>query len=146
MSNYLLSFVSVCCESGEIDAAMNVIPPGAYENMSWVDLGIIGRCSSHAAAGTYLMRGLWILKKNDHKVEIALHSLYRAKAIYEALNKIYLGVSNPSVSASIRHFCFSWTRNDRTSGVALRKYYYGGGGSFILANCLASWRDIREEP
>jgi hypothetical protein len=102
-----LDLVSVYCESQALHEAFMAIPPGDLPDYSLLNLGSIGRRARHAAAGANLMRCLWVLKNNHYMSADALCSLRHAKSIYEALNKVYLGESNPGLVDSIRHFSVS---------------------------------------
>ncbi|PVH70694.1 hypothetical protein DL98DRAFT_521481 [Cadophora sp. DSE1049] len=102
---YFTEFVSVFCEAGDVEAAINTLPStGNFWGEGWI-AGTVGRRASHAAAGTHLMTGLWKLK--SHGLDHALGPLREAKAIYQALSKVYLEVPNIGLNSSIRHFSIS---------------------------------------
>lgn len=103
---YFSLLASVNCECGEIKAAMDTIPNCDFEEQPWLDLGIRGRRVSLAAADTRLMSGLWMLKNGKGFDEVRPW-LLRAKAIYEAVNKVYSKILNASLSLSIRQFSVS---------------------------------------
>jgi len=86
---YFSAFTSINCECGAVDTAYKEIPLQNYSGQSWLELGGEARRVSLAAAGTRLMNGLWILKKDDREFRRAQDSLSEAKRIYEALDKIY---------------------------------------------------------
>jgi hypothetical protein len=103
---YFSYLVSANCECGAIDAAMETIPVCNFVDQSWLGLGVKGRRASLAAAGTHLMNGLWILK-NGKGFDEAQPCLLKAKAIYEAIDKVYSKISNASLGLAIRQFSVS---------------------------------------
>ncbi|KAF4637066.1 hypothetical protein G7Y89_g1009 [Cudoniella acicularis] len=125
---YFTDFITVYCESGEFQEAISAIPAGDYLEGGW-----LSRRPSHAAAGTNLMKGLWILKRND-RFDDALSFLRKAKGIYEDLNKIYLGIANPTLVTSIRHFSVS-------AGLAMIAHVEGRFANTVTGNeALSYWK------
>lgn len=99
---YLSELIAVHCELGQTQIAMEKIPAHDYEKKPWLDLEVKGRRMSLAAAGAYLMKGLWILK-NDGFYN-ANPSLQEAKAIYKSLDAVYRDIPAPGIAALIRYF------------------------------------------
>lgn len=103
---YFSYLVSANCECGAIGAAMETIPVCNFVDQPWQSLGVRGRRVSLAAAGTHLMNGLWILKYGKGFSD-AQPWLLKAKAIYEAIDKVYSKISNASLGLAIRQFSVS---------------------------------------
>ncbi|TAQ85253.1 hypothetical protein B7494_g6415 [Chlorociboria aeruginascens] len=103
--HYFADYISVYGETGEVELAARAIPSG---NFLEEGLGLTGLRVSHVAASTYLLRGLWMLKRMDGvdllELDRADFHLKRAKAIYRALEEKYPHPTAVSLVGSIRHF------------------------------------------
>lgn len=98
-------FVALKYELGQTERTIELLsfkPDKDFADKDWLALGVNGRRVSLVATGVYMIQAFWALKSGSSFAD-AEPLLDRAKRIYKCLEKIYLGLQDSGIAASIRH-------------------------------------------